>query len=236
MESVMRENHGVILLVEDNADLNNANRRALELRRYTTHTAFNLAQARECLKQTEPDIILLDVMLPDGDGFSFCNEIRGKTQAHILFLTAKTEHEDMVRGLATGGDDYITKPFHAEELLARINAVMRRRKMDIPLKRITKGRLTLNLVSDRAFVDGGDLLLSQKEFSILCLLIQNEGSVLGAEHIYESVWGQSIGNDKNAVQMAISRLRAKITPAGYGISVIRGSGYLFSKTEGQPQS
>jgi len=236
MESAMQENHGVILLVEDNVDLNNANRRALELRHYTAHAAFTLAQAREYLKETDPDIILLDVMLPDGDGFAFCNEIRGKTQAHILFLTAKTEHDDMVRGLMTGGDDYITKPFHAEELLTRIGAVMRRRKMDIPLKRITRGRLTLNLVSDQAFVDGEDLLLSQKEFSILCLLAQNEGSVLGAEHIYESVWGQPIGNDKNAVQMAISRLRGKITPAGYGISAVRGSGYVFSKTEGPPRS
>jgi len=236
MENAMLENQGTILLVEDNVDLNNANRRTLELRHYSVHAAFTLAQARECLNQTEPDIILLDVMLPDGDGFEFCNEIRGKTQAHILFLTAKTEHEDMVRGLTTGGDDYITKPFHAEELLARVKAVMRRRKMDIPLKRITRGRLSIDFVSDQAFVDGKDLLLSQKEFSILCLLVQNEGNVLGAEHIYESVWGQPIGNDKNAVQVAISRLRGKIKPAGYGISVIRGSGYVFRKPEGPPRS
>ena len=225
----MLENHGVILLVEDDIDLNNANRRALELRRHTVHTAMTLAQARRLLDETEPDIILLDVMLPDGSGFAFCHEIRRRTQAHILFLTAKSEHEDLVRGLATGGDDYITKPFHARELLARVEAAMRRRTIGLPLKTISKGALAMNLISNQAFINGKDLLLSQKEFSLLCLLAQNEGKTLDAQYIYEQVWGQPIGNDKNAVQMAISRLRGKIAPAAYGISVIRGSGYVFRK-------
>ena len=110
-------NSGTILLVEDDADLNNANRRALELMRHTVHAALTLAQARAILDTTEPDVILLDVMLPDGDGFAFCREIRERTQAHILFLTAKAEHEDLLNGLAIGGDDYITKPFHVRELL-----------------------------------------------------------------------------------------------------------------------
>ena len=222
-------NSGTILLVEDDEDLNNANRRALELMRHTVHAARTLAQARAILDGTEPDVILLDVMLPDGDGFTFCREIRERTQAHILFLTAKAEHEDLLNGLAIGGDDYITKPFHVRELLARVEAAMRRRKIGLPLQTISKGRLEINLVSDQAFVNGEDLLLSQKEFSILCLLAQNEGKVLDARQIYETVWKRLIGNDMNAVRMAISRLRKKIATAGYGISVVRGSGYVFGK-------
>ena len=222
-------NSGTILLVEDDEDLNNANRRALELMRHTVHAARTLAQARAILDGTEPDVILLDVMLPDGDGFTFCREIRERTQAHILFLTAKAEHEDLLNGLAIGGDDYITKPFHVRELLARVEAAMRRRKIGLPLQAISKGRLEINLASNQAFVNGEDLLLSQKEFSILCLLAQNEGKVLDARQIYETVWKRLIGNDMNAVRMAISRLRKKIATAGYGISVVRGSGYVFGK-------
>ena len=157
---------GTVLLVEDNPDLNSVNRRALELRRYSVHVATTLAEAREWLKEAEPDVILLDVMLPDGDGFGFCREIRARTQAHILFLTAKAEHEDIVAGLAAGGDDYITKPFHAQELLARVEAAMRRREIVIPLRTVAKGRLELDLVSSRAYVDGIDLMLAPMEFGL----------------------------------------------------------------------
>ena len=103
------DNKGLVLLVEDNQALNSSNCRALTLRGYNVLTALTLAEARARLAGAEPDIILLDVALPDGDGISFCREIRGETAAHILFLTAKIEHEDMVLGLQYGGDDYITK-------------------------------------------------------------------------------------------------------------------------------
>ena len=126
---------GTVLLVEDNAELNANNTRALKMLDYEVHPALTLAGARNWLGNNEADVILLDVMLPDGDGIDFCAEIRGlpiQTAAHILFLTAKTEHADRVRGLAGGGDDYITKPFHPEELLARVEAAMRRRNMSRP--------------------------------------------------------------------------------------------------------
>jgi DNA-binding response OmpR family regulator len=220
---------GVILLVEDDRGLNDANRRALELRRYTVHSALTLGEARGRLDEAEPDVILLDVMLPDGDGFAFCQEIREKTQAHILFLTAKTEHEDMVRGLTDGGDDYITKPFHVEELLARVEAAMRRRRIGVPVQTITKGSLTLDVVAAQAFAGGRDLLLSQKEFAILLLLAQNEGKVMSAGAIYEKVWGLPMADDRNAVQTALSKLRKKIKHTGYDISAVRGQGYMFGR-------
>lgn len=126
------DNKDTVLLVEDNVELNANNARALKMLGYEVYPALTLAEARVWLDRNEPDVILLDVMLPDGDGIGFCAEIRGaplRTAAHILFLTAKTGHADRVRGLADGGDDYITKPFHPEELLARVEAAMRRRNM-----------------------------------------------------------------------------------------------------------
>ena len=125
-------NKGTILLVEDNAELNANNARALAMLEYAVYPAHTLAAARTWLAANKADIILLDVMLPDGNGLDFCAEIRGlplHAGVHILFLTAKTERENLVRGLANGGDDYITKPFHPEELLARVEAAMRRRSM-----------------------------------------------------------------------------------------------------------
>jgi DNA-binding response OmpR family regulator len=226
------ESNGVILLAEDDIDLNNANRRALELRRYTVYTALTLAEARDWLNKTAPDIILLDVMLPDGDGFSFCQEIREKTQAHILFLTSRTEHEDLVRGLTAGGDDYIIKPFHAEELLARVEAAMRRRRMDkIPVKSLLAGNLSLDTVSGQAYADGNDLLLTPKEFALLRLFLENEGSNMSNEVLYENVWKAPILNDVRALRRHISELRSKLNDSGcsHTVNVVYGKGYCFEK-------
>jgi DNA-binding response OmpR family regulator len=121
-----------VLLVEDNPKLNEINRRALEKAGCAVLTALTLHEARAYMAQNAPDVILLDVMLPDGDGINFCGEIRDATDAHILFLTSKTEYENRVRGLETGGDDYITKPYKLEEMLARVNAALRRLPRRLP--------------------------------------------------------------------------------------------------------
>ena len=221
---------GIILLIEDNEKLNDANSRAIKLRGYETLTAAALAEAREILSLSEPDVILLDVMLPDGDGFDFCEEIRGKTKAHILFLTAKTEHADKVRGLTAGGDDYIMKPFHPEELLARIASVMRRRAMDNQsVKTLSIGNLALDIVAAQAFVNGADLVLSQREFALLLLFAQNENETMSAETLYEKAWGTTMANDKNTLQATISKLRKKIKSSGYDVVAFRGQGYVFGQ-------
>jgi DNA-binding response OmpR family regulator len=222
---------GIILLVEDNEDLNRANRRLLALRGYTVHVALTAAEARWRLAKMEPDIILLDVMLPDGDGFDLCDEIRETTSAHILFLTSKTEHVDLVRGLSCGGDDYIMKPFHHEELLARVEAAIRRRRMDkTPAQSIQKGALTLDIVANQAFIGSKDLLVTQKEFALLLLLAQNEGKTLDMDFLYEKVWGRPLLGDKNTLQATISKLRKKIEPAGFDIYASRGKGYSFEQS------
>ena len=220
---------GKILLVEDNTELNDNNARALRMLGYDVYQALTLAAAREFLAENDPDIILLDVMLPDGDGMDFCGEIRGSTRAHILFLTAKTEQADMLRGLELGGDDYITKPFHPKELHARAEAVMRRGNMTLAEQVIKKGALTLDVVAAQAFVKDIDLLLQPRGFAALLMLVQREGEIIGAETLYEKAWGRPLAGDRNTLQVTISKIRKKIEPAGYDIDVVRGKGYVFTK-------
>jgi DNA-binding response OmpR family regulator len=220
-----------VLLVEDNIRLNESNRRALELKGYRVLTALTLCEAREHLKSGDPDVILLDVMLPDGDGIDFCGEIHGSVTSHILFLTAKTEQENLIKGLEYGGDDYITKPFKLEELLARVGAAMRRReKAQIPAKTLSFGNLTLDILASQASMDGISLLLQPKEFALLLLFAQNENKTMNADYLYSEVWKTPMNKDKNAIKTAIYRLRKKIEPAGYDIVMSRGKGYTFEKS------
>ncbi len=218
---------GLILLIEDNEELNVVNSRALKLREYQVLTAKSLEEARIQLRWHKPDIILLDVMLPDGNGYDFCSEIRNQTDSHIIFLTARVEHEDVIHGLSVGADDYITKPFHPEELLSRIGAVMRRRDIDKgKYQVIRKGTLTLDRVSLQAKIEDKDLMLSPKEFALLLLLMQHSGEVISTEELYEKVWGKFSGESKNAVQTTVSRLRKKLLGT-CDITMMRGKGYML---------
>ena len=220
---------GSALLVEDNVKLNNINARALESRGYEVYSAHSLAEARQRLLWVDPDVILLDVMLPDGTGFDFCKEIRGKTMAHILFLTGRADHEDMVQGIKIGGDGYITKPFHPEEMLVKVDAAIRRRNTD-KAQVVKKGNLELDIMARQAFSDGKTLELTGIEFSLLLLLVKNEGNILNSNYIYETVWRAPAIENKRALQSAISKLRIKIEHTGYSISAQRSQGYIFEKS------
>jgi DNA-binding response OmpR family regulator len=170
---------------------------------------------------------LLDVNLPDGDGFSFCKEITATCNAHIIFLTAKSEHEDMLKGLTTGGDDYICKPFHMAELLARVESAMRRRNKSIPMETLVKGELTLDLLAKRVLLNGNPIDLPPKAFDVLFLFAQNEGKLMSANYIYERVWAQPLSGDNQALQSAISRLRKGLSATDFDIKLVRGKGYVF---------
>lgn len=222
---------GTILLVEDNLELNEINRRALELDNHIVLTAHTLAEAGARLENSRPDVILLDVMLPDGDGMEFCEEIRDKTDAHILFLTSKTQHEDHLRGLGAGGDDYIVKPYQMDVLLARVAAVLRRREMQKSRPQtglVECGRLALNTAASRAYWKGDDLKLTQKEFALLLLLVQNRGTPLAKTYLYETVWNQPLIADGNALFTHMSRLKKRLEQASGGAATLftsRGEGY-----------
>ena len=123
----MMENKGTILLVDDDFYLNNANQNEFYRRGYLVLTATSCNEARAMLKEVEPDIIIMEVVLPDGNGFNFCNEISSRTEASIVFLTIKSDKKDMIRGIKLGCDEYIYKPYCRDVMVARVEAIMRRR-------------------------------------------------------------------------------------------------------------
>jgi len=219
---------GSVLLVDDDVQFNHVNSRALELAGYDVYTATTLEKASWYLSWLEPDVILLETLLPDGSGFEFCENIRETTTAHILFLTAKKMHEDMIYGMQVGGDDYFTKSVHLEELLVKIRAIMRRR-MSESYQLIKKGNLLLDVATIQAFNGNDPLRLTPIEFSLLLMLAQNEGRTLSCDDIYERVWHCVAFNNKNTLQAAISKLRRKIATTGYQIISQRNQGYVFEK-------
>ncbi len=219
-----------VLLVEDNEALNEANRRALEGAGYEVMAALTLGKAREHLTNRAPDVILLDIMMPDGNGIDFCAKIRDVTDAHIIFLTSRNEQADKLRGLLLGGDDYIIKPFDLDELLARVAAAMRRQeKAKAPPKTLELGRLTLDLLSDRALLNGNDAVLTPKEFSLLYFFAQHRDETIDAERLYSHVWGQPMADNVSAVKTTVYRLRSKLEGSGYTVSAVRGEGYRFER-------
>ena len=214
-----------ILLVEDNEQIMQGNERMLKRRGYEVITALTLAQARIAICAQMPDLFVLDIMLPDGSGLDFMAELRKYSQTPILLLTGLTTPEYIVRGLTAGGDDYLAKPYDFGVLLARVEALLRRAQQ-VP-EYIHKGRLRLDVTADVATLDGDDLLLSQKEFSLLLIFLQNEERFISAEYLYEKVWKQAMAGNSNTLKTTINRLREKIKSSGYRIAWSRGEGYCF---------
>jgi DNA-binding response OmpR family regulator len=220
-----------ILLVEDDEHIMAINRNKLTRAGYRILEAETLSGAAAVLETESPDLIVLDVMLPDGNGVNWCGEIRGgSSEPPVLFLSAKNETPDILDGFEAGGDDYLTKPYDLNILLARIKVLLEKASR-VPQK-IKKGSLTLDIVASRAFIDDIDLLLTPREFSLLLLLVGNEGKTVSAEALYEKAWNAPLAEDKNTLQATVSKLRRKIEPSGYGITTSRGQGYTFGRGEG----
>ena len=216
-----------ILLVEDNEKIMQGNRRMLLRRGYEVAAALTLGEARKALKAQRPDLIVLDIMLPDGSGLDFIGELRRYSKVPILLLTGLTTPEDIVRGLRLGGDDYLAKPYDFGVLLARVEALLRRAEQ-IPDK-LTRGRLSLDVAAGAAALDGTDLLLTQKEFALLLIFAQNEGRFIRAEVLYEKVWKQPMLGDSQSLKKTVYRLREKIKGSGWRIELSRGEGYGFGR-------
>lgn len=218
-----------ILLVDDNQKILDANRRILSREGYLLRSAASLAEARRELEEHPPDLVVLDVMLPDGNGLDFLQELREVSIAPVLLLTSLSDRDHRLNGLRAGGDDYITKPYDLEELKERVAAALRRsalQERSVP-RAILRGPLKLDPVAGRAWLDGRDLGLTPKEFSLLMYLARHSGSPLPAEQIYREVWGQPMGEDVRTLRKHISRLKGKLETAGGGASLMatRGQGY-----------
>ncbi|MGI6153381.1 MAG: response regulator transcription factor [Christensenellaceae bacterium] len=225
----MTDKKAVVLLVEDNIKILDANERVFLSEGYEVATATSLAQARAALEKVHPDVIVLDIMLPDGSGLDYIAEIRQKTTAPVLLLTALGDKDDLLYGLRAGGDDYIAKPYDIDELVARAGAAIRRDRMirRAPAQAYERGPLRMDTISGQAFLSGEDMLLTQKEFALLLLMAQNSGRMIPAEELYECVWNQPMAGNDHSVKNAIYRLRKKLAGSGLSIRAERGAGYCF---------
>ena len=219
-----------ILLVDDEPTLLETLALNLRTSGYEVVTASDGAAALEMAHAESPDLIVLDLMMPELDGLTVCRSLRQASETPILVLTARTGELDKIIGLESGADDYMTKPFSLGELQARLRALLRRAGPRRLGDEIRSGDLVLNLVSRRAYLADKELVLSPKEFSLLAELMRHQGAVLSRDLLLTRVWGYDFFGDSRTVDVHVRWLREKIeeNPSQPGrITTVRGIGYRF---------
>jgi DNA-binding response OmpR family regulator len=219
-----------LLLVDHDQLFRRRLRLALEDEGYQVLEATNGADALAVLRRDPPDVVLLELMLPDRHGFGVCREIRRNSDVPVIMVTARTDSHDVVAGLESGADDYVTKPLVAKELSARIRAVLRRIEPALPppSRRFTVGDLRIDVDSVQATRDGVPLPLTRTEFKVLAELAGAEGAICSREHLLSKVWGYGYFGDSRIVDVHVRRLRLKVErdPAHpQHVVTVRGLGY-----------
>lgn len=216
-----------VLIVEDDELLAAGLMRVLEQSGYAVDRAANGEQADAMLSVDNYDLVVLDIGLPGIDGFAVLKRLRARSQScPVMILTARDDVADKVRGLDSGADDYLVKPFALNEFEARLRALVRRSSL-VNTSQLTCGELMLDTVARRAWVGSVELSLTAREWSVLEYLLLRQGQVLSKEKILQAVcnWDENIS--PNAIEVYMSRLRVKLEPAGVNIRTIRGFGYLL---------
>ncbi len=222
-----------VLMVEDEASIVEPLREALERDGFDTEIAGTAEEALDKAERTTPDLVLLDVMLPDGSGFEVCRTLRERSRVPIIMLTARGEETDRVVGLELGADDYIVKPFSAREVSARIRAVLRRATDNKPEQpeQIEAGPLTLDTARRSATLDNTELDLTRKEYELLALLLTEAGSVISRERLIDEVWDVNWFGSTKTLDVHVSSLRRKLGDDSADprfIHTIRGVGFRFA--------
>lgn len=226
-----------ILLVEDELTFAETLRYNLEREGYSVIHAPDGVEGLELARRQQPDLIVLDIMLPRLDGFSVCRILRQESDIPVIMLTARQDEVDRIAGLELGADDYITKPFSLGEFLARLRAILRRSEAHprtIGREILNAGTIKVDISSRRAWRDSQELSLAQKEFDLLTCLIRNRGIALTRDLLLERVWGAEFAGDSRTVDVHIRWLREKIErdPARPRyIQTVRGVGYRFDSTD-----
>lgn len=202
----------LILVVDDEKTLVKALSFNLEKEGFRVEKAYDGEEALQKAFDLKPDIIVLDLMLPEIDGFEVCRRIRKKLETPIIMLTARTDDIDKVLGLELGADDYLTKPFNSRELVARIKAILRRSvfREEEAKKLLQIGRLTIDLLQHRVRIEDKEINLTTKEFALLSFLAANAGNVYSREQLLEQIWGYDYYGDVRTVDVHIRHLREKI--------------------------
>lgn len=232
--------HESLLIVDDEKGILVMLENLLNQEGYTRiSTATSGHQALQLVQTRTFDLIILDVMLPDIDGFDLCQQIRRITSAPILFLTARTGDLDKLTGLRIGGDDYITKPFNPLEVVARIHAQLRRQRLNrgrnMEQEILDFGTFVIHKSAGQLSVNGSEIHCTAKEFELLVFLCEHPNRIFTAQQLYEHVWGPSVLGDEKTVVIHISRLRKKIEkdPSHPTLIVnMRGLGYKFVPPRG----
>jgi two-component system phosphate regulon response regulator PhoB len=224
-----------VLIVEDEEPLTLLLRYNLEAEGYDVDCVSRGDEAEIRLREQVPDLVLLDWMLPGLSGIELCRRIRVRPETErmpIIMLTARGEEGDRIRGLATGADDYIVKPFSVPELLARVRALLRRTKPTHISTQLTAGDMELDRETHRARRDGKELQLGPTEFRLLEFLMRSPGRVFSREHLLNAVWGHDVYIDERTVDVHVGRLRKAISLPRKPdpIRTVRGAGYSFDET------
>lgn len=217
-----------ILLVEDDASIREITKLGLVDAGFTVDTAVDGEEALVRFRHDQPDLVVLDVMLPKRDGLEVCRVIRSDSAVPVVMLTARTDAIDVVVGLESGADDYVTKPFEMPILVARIRAALRRAQLTEPAETVTLGPLRIDILGHRVMTDNEEISLTPTEFRLLVELARRPKQVFTREMLLDRVWGYSYLGDSRLVDVAIQRLRAKLNDndaAPDVIETVRGVGY-----------
>lgn len=223
-----------ILVVEDDAALARVLRDNLSFAGFEVECVPDGDQAVAKVRSTPPDLILLDLMLPGRDGFTLCGVLRQGGRTPLIMLTARSQKADKIRGLELGADDYVTKPFHVDELVARINAVLRRVRPAV--EQIRLGGLIVDLGRLKAWRDGREVHLTHREYEVLRYLAEREGRVVSREELLREVWGYLDMPMTRSVDHAIARLRKKVEDDPQRprfIHTVHGDGYCLTLDRGE---
>lgn len=222
-----------ILLIEDDKKIAAAVSKSLRAEGHAVDVAYDGIQGEELAQVNDNDVIILDVMLPKQDGWTTCNNLRRqKIVTPILMLTARDDVTDKIKGLNTGADDYLVKPFHFGELLARIRSLSRR-ATGVRTATVEKFGLKLDMNTHKAFREGKEISLTAKEFALLELFMMYPDKILSRETISEHLWDMNFEPRSNVIESFVKFLRQKVDKGftGHLIHTVRGSGYIFSDRE-----
>lgn len=216
-----------LLIVDDESRIRDL------IRKYAAFEGYNVEEAIEKCRQKNYDLIIMDVMMPELDGFSACREIRRKSQVPVIMLSARGEEYDRIHGFELGIDDYVVKPFSPRELMMRVSAVLKRTAANVPAasdgERVTIGDMVVDFAARQVTIKGERLNLSPKEYDLLFYMVRNRGIALTREKLISDVWGYDFFGDDRTLDTHIKLLRKSLGEYADKITTLRGVGYRFEK-------
>lgn len=218
-----------ILIVEDESRMRRLISDYLKREGYTIVEAENGRKALEIFNSEEIDLIILDIMMPEYDGWTVCREIRKTSKTPIIMLTARSEESDELFGFELGADEYVTKPFSPKVLVARVKALLRRSYME--KEKMSYDGLEIDINGHRVFLEEKEIEMTPKEYELLYFMVQNKGTALTREQILNGVWGYDYYGDLRTVDTHVKRLRIKLENKSNYIQTVRGVGYRFEVKE-----